>query len=208
VKPVEDFRRHVVHAIDYRGRARIGCARLALLVLGERHRAEREDFVDFSRVVKIAGTFGRDLRIVVKNDRRRQHHVTVALVANHHRPGADVRASLHGALRPLRRIDQRYKLAAFGLEQRVDPEHRRSHYDVARGGRVMPQSYVLDLQAESTQRARFLDGLRKQANRSLEGGTFADEPADSPSRPSDDRFGRTGCGKFEFDQMFASRRFR
>ena len=67
---VEHLWRHLVDAIDYRGGTRIGRARLPLLIVGEGHGAKHQDFVDFGRVVKIAGTLGRDLRIVVKNYRR------------------------------------------------------------------------------------------------------------------------------------------
>ena len=48
------LRRHVVAAIDDRGGARVGAARLGLLLVGQREHAQREDLVDLGRVVEVA----------------------------------------------------------------------------------------------------------------------------------------------------------
>ena len=62
-------------------------------------------------VEEVAGTFRRHLRIIVQDDRRRQHHVTAARLADQDRPDADV-ATIGRRLAPfLRRFQQRYELA-------------------------------------------------------------------------------------------------
>ena len=53
--------------------ARVGGAGLALLVVGQRQHAQREDLVDLGGVEHVARALGRDRRVVVEDDRRRQH---------------------------------------------------------------------------------------------------------------------------------------
>ena len=49
--------------------SRVGGPRLALLLLGERQRAQREDLVDLRRVEQVTGAFRRDPGVVVQDDR-------------------------------------------------------------------------------------------------------------------------------------------
>ena len=48
----------------------VGAAHFTLLVFGQSQDAQRQNFVDLGAVEKISRAFGRDLRVVVKNDRR------------------------------------------------------------------------------------------------------------------------------------------
>ena len=75
VQSLPHLGRHVVEAVDDRGGARIGAAGLGLLVVGQRQHAQREDLVDLGRVEQVARALGRDRRVVVQDDRRRQHDV-------------------------------------------------------------------------------------------------------------------------------------
>jgi hypothetical protein len=52
------------------GGAGVRFARLALFVIGQGHRAQRQNLVDFRRVEQIALAFGCDLGVVVHNDGR------------------------------------------------------------------------------------------------------------------------------------------
>ena len=81
-----------------------GC--LLPFCVGQGLDAERQDFIDLRAVEKIAGAFVGDLRIIVQDDRRRQHRVGVARSAHQHRPGADVPAAPGGIVQILRRIGE------------------------------------------------------------------------------------------------------
>lgn len=68
----------------------VEAAHLTLLFVGEGHDAEHEDLVDLGSVAQIARAFGRDLRIVVKNNRRHKQRVALPRLADQHRPNPDV----------------------------------------------------------------------------------------------------------------------
>jgi hypothetical protein len=78
MQPIEQLGRQVIAAVDDLGGARIGGARLALLGLGQRHRAQREDLVDLGRVEQVARALGRDLGMVGEDDRRREQERAIA----------------------------------------------------------------------------------------------------------------------------------
>ena len=63
---------------------------------------------------KSPGLSGRDLRVVVEDDRRREHRVRLPLLADQDRPGADVAARGGGLAPALGRVQQRDELAAVG----------------------------------------------------------------------------------------------
>ena len=113
VQAVEQLRRQVVAAIDDLRRARVGGARLALLGVGERHRAQREDLVDLGGVEEIARALGRDLRVVREDDRRREQERRIALGAREHGPAAHVLARRRGCARPFGRVGQRDEAAVL-----------------------------------------------------------------------------------------------
>ena len=103
-------------------------------------RAQREDLVDLGGVAEIAGALGRDLRVVVEDDRRGEHDVARAGLADEHRPGAHVGAGAPRRRGPLRRIEQRDERAAADSEQGV--QRRRNdaaHRFVARRAGVRPR---------------------------------------------------------------------
>ena len=66
---------------------------LALLLVGQRQDPQRQDLVDLGAVEQVARALGRDLRVVVEDDRRRQHACRARRLAHQHRPGADVLAA-------------------------------------------------------------------------------------------------------------------
>ena len=109
-------------AIDDLGGAAIGGARLALLLVGEAARREREQLVDLGAVEGVARALGGDLRVIVEHDGRRQEEVARSRLAGEHReePGA-VAVGGRGGGRG-RRIEQRHELAAgHGDKKRCAP---------------------------------------------------------------------------------------
>ena len=61
MQAVEHLGGIVIDPVDERGGAWIGGARLALLLVRQRHRAQGQNLVDLGGVEEIAGTLGRDL---------------------------------------------------------------------------------------------------------------------------------------------------
>src|SRR5262245_15734198 len=57
-------------AFENQPRPFVALAHLALLVVGQRENAERQDFVNLSSVEEFAGAFRRYLRIIVEDNRR------------------------------------------------------------------------------------------------------------------------------------------
>src|SRR5207245_9400715 len=72
VQPRHLLRREPLGALDEATRAGVALG-LALLLLGEREDAQREDLVDLRGVEEVARTLRGDLRMVVQDDGRRQH---------------------------------------------------------------------------------------------------------------------------------------
>ena len=60
-------------------RALVRASRFALLLVGQRQDAQREDLVDLGAVEEVAGALRGNLRVVVEDDRRREHAVVAAL---------------------------------------------------------------------------------------------------------------------------------
>ena len=84
MEPREHLLRKGVDPVHDRLRPRIRGPCLALLLIGEGQRAEREDLVDLARVEQVTGAFGRHAGVVVHDDRGRQHHVPPARGARQH----------------------------------------------------------------------------------------------------------------------------
>jgi hypothetical protein len=57
-----------VGAVNNRRGSVISGARFALFLIRQRHRAQRENFVDFGSIEQVAGTLRGDRRIVLEND--------------------------------------------------------------------------------------------------------------------------------------------
>ena len=87
------------------------CPHLALFLVGQRQDAQRQDLVDLGAVEQVARTLGRDLRVVVQDDGRRQHGVAGAVLAREHRPHAHVLAAGRQLRVGLGRIEQGHELA-------------------------------------------------------------------------------------------------
>ena len=105
-------------AFQHPAGALVGFAHLALLFVGQGHDAQRKNLVDLGAVEEIARALGRDLRIVVEDDRRGEHACR-RLFAGQHGPGADVLALRGLFLEAFRRIEQRDELAVLDAENGV-----------------------------------------------------------------------------------------
>src|ERR1700751_431396 len=92
---------------------------LLLLLIGQSHDAQRQDFIDLRAVKQIAGAFGTDLRIVVENDGRRQQSVFFSSVANQHGPCANVPAARRQILQPLGWLQQRDKFTTRNAQNQM-----------------------------------------------------------------------------------------
>ena len=119
-----DLGREVVAAVDDGRGAGVGPPGLGLLVVRQGEHPQGEDLVDLGRVAEVAHALRRDRRVVVEDDRRRQHDVGVALVADEHREGAVVAAAGHRLGRHRRRIEQGHERAVVDGQQRVDGDQR------------------------------------------------------------------------------------
>src|SRR5579862_1247824 len=79
----------------------------ALLFVGQRHHAKGQHLVHFRAIEEIARALRRNLRIVIKNDRRTQHHVVTSLFADQHRKTANGLTLRCQRLQGSRRIHKR-----------------------------------------------------------------------------------------------------
>ena len=87
------FHRQQLGSLEYLPGTLIGAAHLSFFFFRQRHDAQGENFIDLSSVEEIAGAFGCDLRIVVKDDWRREHAIVRAFLSHQHGIGADVAAA-------------------------------------------------------------------------------------------------------------------
>ena len=142
MEPSPQLGRHVVAAVDDGGGPRIGAACLRLLVVGQGQHAEREDLVDLGRVVQIAGALGSDLRLVVEDDRRREHDVATT---DEHGERAVVHATRNRGTGVLGRIEQRHEDAVVDGQHRVHRDERVTDDLVARRSVARPVGGVLDV---------------------------------------------------------------
>src|SRR5690242_10530968 len=98
------------------GRERLGpiqylaCAlvlpHLLFLFISQRHDTQREDLINFSAVEESPWAFGSNLPIVIQDDGRRHHYISLSLVANQHRPGMEILTFLDKWLQLFRRLQQ------------------------------------------------------------------------------------------------------
>ena len=155
VQPRYLFRREPLGPLDEPARARVAHG-LPLLLLGQREDAQREDLVDLRGIEEVPWALRGDLRMVVQDDRRREHGVGPA---HQHRPPTLVVAGPRCLERVGGRIEQRDELAAGDTEQDVRRDHRLFERGLA--GRVGRQDrFVLRLDAQAREPLRFLHPLR------------------------------------------------
>jgi hypothetical protein len=111
-------------ALEQGSRAVVDVAHRPLLVIGQGEDAEGEDLVDLGGVEQVAGALGGDLRIVVEDDRRREHRVARPRLADQDRPGPDVAAAGSELATVLGRVDHREELAVTDDQDRVHRDER------------------------------------------------------------------------------------
>src|SRR5215208_4197399 len=92
---------------------RIGGPHLLLLFVREGHDVQDEQLVDLGPVEQVAGALGRDLGVVVEDDRGGEHHAPIPLLPDQHRPRLYVLAPLRGLPELLQRIHQRDDLSSL-----------------------------------------------------------------------------------------------
>ena len=69
MQPHDVIARQRLGAIQERASARVGSSHLRLLLIGEREDAQAQDLVDLGGVEQVARRFGRDLGMVLEDDR-------------------------------------------------------------------------------------------------------------------------------------------
>src|SRR3984957_11698066 len=112
----ELFNRHGLRALQHLSGALVRLAHLALLIIGQRHDPQRENFVNLGSVKQISCAFGRNQGIVVENDRRGEHGVALSFLSNKNRPGSHVRTTRGQLAHLLRRREQRDKPSILQAE--------------------------------------------------------------------------------------------
>src|SRR5919107_872515 len=119
---------------------RVGGTHLLFLLVREVEDVEDEHLVDLGPVEQVAWALGRDLRIVVEDDRGREHSASIPLLTNQHRPCLQVLAPLRRLRKLLRRVHERdepptlYSQGRVGRDESL-PERTLSVL-AAPGGRV------------------------------------------------------------------------
>ena len=162
-----DLRREVVEAVDDLGRPGVGAPGLRLLLVGEGEHTQAEDLVDLGGVEEVADALRGDLRLVVEDDRRRQHDVAVR--SDEHRERAVVAATgdcLGGAVRWL---EQRHERAVVDGEQGVHGDERVAGDVVARRARIAPVGDVLDADGDGEVRPWAVGPARLDAHHTVDG---------------------------------------
>ena len=181
MEALQELGRHVVDPVDDRRRPLVGRPGLALLGLGEGHGAQGQDLVDLGGVEQVARALGGDGRVVVEDDRRGQHGVAPALVADQHRPGVEVAAGLGGRLGPLRRVEQGQEHPLVDPEQAVGRDQRVPQGHAPVGGRVVPGAGVLQPEAQPDQAVGPLQALGRQPDRAQDRPAVAHCPPGQPA---------------------------
>ena len=134
-----------------RSRRRRACGSVsricAFLVVGERENTQRENFVDLGAIEESARALGRDLRIVVKDDGRREHGI-----------------GRRGARRPIPATDRR-----SSMRRRIDavPPADRATMRIPRPGREgwrgwKPANAATRLLARARRRSRRKENRKRR----------------------------------------------
>ena len=180
MQPVEQLRWQVVHPVDQLGRAVVGGPCLALLLVGQRHRAQGEDLVDLRAVEQVSRALGRDCGVVVEDDRRAQHRVAAAGRADQHRPRALVAALPAEHRRPLGRVGRGQEPARGQRQQRVRGDQRVGERVVAGGVRLVPQRRVGHPQREPVAAERAGQRVGPHLQLAVDPLAAADQPGTVP----------------------------
>src|SRR5919205_3463064 len=100
-------------------RARVGGAHLLFLLVREGEYVKDEQLIYLRPVEQVARALRGDLRVVVEDDRGREHPVPLPLLSDQHGPRLYVLAPLRGLPEFLGRVDQRDELSSLRLQRRV-----------------------------------------------------------------------------------------
>src|ERR687889_2881965 len=119
VQSHEFLRRERLTPLQYLPPPRVGSAHLLFLLVREVEDVEDEHLVDLGPVEQVAWALGRDLRIVVEDDRGREHSASIPLLTNQHRPCLQVLAPLRRLRKLLRRVHERGESPALYSQGRV-----------------------------------------------------------------------------------------
>src|SRR3954454_24245534 len=118
-------------------------AHLFLFGIAQSQDSEGENLVYFRTVEEIAFAFGRQFRVLVKNDRRGQYSVTGSGLAHQYRPNANVLAGGDVIPKSFGRVELRDESAIIQLEHRVCRGQRMHESDITsfcREGAYVPHA--------------------------------------------------------------------
>src|SRR5215210_3101126 len=96
VQPHELLRREGLAPLQYLPPARVGGSHLFFLFVCEVENVQDQHLVDLGAVEQVAGALGGDLRVVIEDDRGREHHVPLPFLSDEHRPSLQVHALFRG----------------------------------------------------------------------------------------------------------------
>src|SRR5215207_3392156 len=100
-------------------RPRVRGAHLGLLLVREGENVQDQELIYLTAVEHVAWTLGRDLGIVVENDRGREQHVLVPFLADQHGPRLEVLAPFRKLPQLLRRVRHRDELSSVHFKRGV-----------------------------------------------------------------------------------------
>src|SRR4028118_2291346 len=115
VQPHELLRREGLAPLQDLLPPRVGGTHLLLLLVREVQDVQDEHLVDLGPVEEVAGALGRDLGVVVEDDRGREHSAPSPLLPNEHGPRLQVLAPLRGPRELLRRVREPDERPALDL---------------------------------------------------------------------------------------------
>src|SRR4029077_2891704 len=81
---------HRFRTVQDLSRAIVGFANLSLLLIRQRHDSQRQDLVDLGAIEQVSGTLRSNLRIVVEDDGRGEHSISLPRLAYENGPRANV----------------------------------------------------------------------------------------------------------------------
>src|SRR5215210_8735441 len=119
VQPHEFLGRERLTPLQYLPPPRVGGAHLFFLLVREVEDVQDEHLVDLGPVEQVAGALGRDLGVVVEDDRGREQRAPVSLLPDEHGPRLYILAPLHSIAELLRRVDQRDELPRLYVQGSV-----------------------------------------------------------------------------------------
>lgn len=202
VQPLQDLGRHRLGQVDDGCRPRIGAACLALLLVGQGRRAQGEDLVDLGGVVERARALGGDGRMVLQDDRGRQHQVRAPGFPGEHRPGVQVTAGRDRTLGPFGRVRHRQERSRAETQQQVRGDQRpwERGVPVVLGGVGRPGGGVLHHGGEPHDPVGAVEFAGGQPHSTADLLAAADQAAHRPPVRVQDGFGLLAGGPGEGDR--------